>query len=71
MALLSTHPAQPSTPRINRLRQARRQLLVGASALLDATPMLSAGDYLVAAKTIDLCDFLLIRLARAERRLGA
>ena len=66
-------PSTPrtTTPRITRLREARRQLRVGASALLDTTELLGPTDYRVAVKTIDLCDRLLIRLARAERQAAS
>lgn len=69
------HPSQGRTlaispsPRIERLRQARRELRRGASAVLDATQDLAGRDYEVAARLIDSADLLLRRFMNLERRI--
>ena len=58
----------PSVPSTNRFHQVRREVRRAGSAFLDATELLEGPDYKVTVRMAQLCQWLLDRLARAERR---
>jgi hypothetical protein len=68
MPSLSTDPAHPSTPRIDRLREARPVLRQAGSAVLNTCEFLSGRDLITATYLIDAADRLLKRFAKLERR---
>jgi hypothetical protein len=61
------YPSQPA-PSSNPYRQLRREVRRAGSAFLDATELLQGQDYKVTAQMYALCEWLLRRLATAERR---
>jgi hypothetical protein len=67
-ALSRSTPAPATSPRTTSLSQARRELRRCGSALIDVAPYLSGHDFEVAVRMSDASEWLLGRLAAAERR---
>ncbi len=74
---MPTHYAPPRRPipattirRADRLRQTRIEIRVAGSAFLAAAKLLEGPSFAVALKMSELSQWLLDRLAKAERRVS-
>jgi hypothetical protein len=65
---LLAKPSTPTNPKTDRLRETRREIRRAGSALIDVSEYLQGKDLALAVRLTELCDFLLVRLASAERQ---